>query len=223
MHGTAEPAVQKQFFLDAAPEGKSGKDFDQSYDQIQVKAHQDAVALFEWYAKAGDDAELKKWAARTLPHLKQHLTVAQKHHYSPVKIALCVDRCIVPASRIFCGAAWRGDPFQRAPYGLPLRAHRTVTRRCNGSRFLPLRHLNVHHQGTGGAVAAGVSSSRSLPDPAPTTPTAVDALGGTARGETADRGRRGTKTLHSNADHCRRGSGHHNQSLPVFLASRPGS
>ena len=29
-------------------------------------------------AKAGDDAELKKWAARTLPHLKQHLTMAQK-------------------------------------------------------------------------------------------------------------------------------------------------
>ena len=58
--------------------GKSGKDFDQSYDQIQVKAHRDAVALFEAYAKTGDDAELKKWAAKTLPHLKQHLTMAQK-------------------------------------------------------------------------------------------------------------------------------------------------
>src|ERR1700730_13381595 len=58
--------------------GKSGKDFDQSYDQIQVKAHQDAVTLFEAYAKAGDDAQLKTWAAKTLPHLKQHLTMAQK-------------------------------------------------------------------------------------------------------------------------------------------------
>jgi putative membrane protein len=57
---------------------KSGKDFDQSYDQIQVKAHQDAVALFEAYTKGGDDAELKRWAAKTLPHLKQHLTMAQK-------------------------------------------------------------------------------------------------------------------------------------------------
>jgi putative membrane protein len=57
---------------------KSGRDFDQSYDQIQVKAHQDAVALFEAYAKGGDDAELKRWAAKTLPHLKQHLTMAQK-------------------------------------------------------------------------------------------------------------------------------------------------
>jgi putative membrane protein len=57
---------------------KSGKDFDQSYDQIQVKAHQDAVALFKAYATGGDDPELKKWAAKTLPHLERHLTMAQK-------------------------------------------------------------------------------------------------------------------------------------------------
>jgi putative membrane protein len=57
---------------------KTGKDFDQSYDQIQVKAHEDAVALFEAYAREGDNADLKKWAAATLPHLKQHLKMAQK-------------------------------------------------------------------------------------------------------------------------------------------------
>jgi putative membrane protein len=57
---------------------KSGKDFDQSYDQIQVKAHEDAVALFNAYAKGGDDPELKKWAAKTLPNLERHLTMAQK-------------------------------------------------------------------------------------------------------------------------------------------------
>jgi putative membrane protein len=57
---------------------KSGKDFDISYDQIQVKAHQDAVALFDAYAKGGDDPELKRWAAKTLPHLKEHLTMAEK-------------------------------------------------------------------------------------------------------------------------------------------------
>jgi putative membrane protein len=52
---------------------KSGKDFDQSYDQMQ-----DAVALFTAYAKQGDDPELKKWAAKTLPNLERHLTMAQK-------------------------------------------------------------------------------------------------------------------------------------------------
>ncbi len=57
---------------------KDGKDFDQAYDQMQVKAHQDAVVLFEAYAKGGDNPDLKKWAAKTLPHLKQHLAMAQK-------------------------------------------------------------------------------------------------------------------------------------------------
>jgi putative membrane protein len=58
--------------------GKSGKDFDQAYDEMQRKGHEDAVALFEAYAKSGDNPDLKKWAAKTLPHLKQHLAMAQK-------------------------------------------------------------------------------------------------------------------------------------------------
>jgi putative membrane protein len=45
---------------------------------MQLKGHQDAVALFEAYSKSGDNADLKKWAAKTLPHLKQHLSMAQK-------------------------------------------------------------------------------------------------------------------------------------------------
>lgn len=57
---------------------KNGKDFDQSYDQIQVKAHRDAVALFEAYSKSGDNPELKSWAAKTLPSLKEHLSMAEK-------------------------------------------------------------------------------------------------------------------------------------------------
>jgi putative membrane protein len=56
---------------------KNGKDFDQSYDQIKVKADQDAVALFKTYAAGGDDTELKRWAAKTFPH-KEHLTMAEK-------------------------------------------------------------------------------------------------------------------------------------------------
>ena len=58
---------------------KSGKDFDQTYDQIQVKAHREAVALFEAYSKkSGEDSELKTWAGKTLPHLKDHLSMAEK-------------------------------------------------------------------------------------------------------------------------------------------------
>jgi putative membrane protein len=58
--------------------GKSGKDFDTAYDQDQLKGHQDAVALFEDYAANGDNADLKKWAGKTLPHLKHHLAMAEK-------------------------------------------------------------------------------------------------------------------------------------------------
>ncbi len=58
--------------------GKSGKDFDTAYDQAQLKGHQDAVALFDGYSKNGDNADLKKWASKTLPHLKKHLAMAEK-------------------------------------------------------------------------------------------------------------------------------------------------
>ena len=57
---------------------KSGKDFDSAYDSLQKQAHEEAVALFEQYARDGDNPDLKAWAAKTLPHLKEHLTMAKR-------------------------------------------------------------------------------------------------------------------------------------------------
>ena len=57
---------------------KSGRDFDSAYDRMQVQAHQEAVALFEQYAREGENPNLKAWAAKTLPHLKEHLVMAQR-------------------------------------------------------------------------------------------------------------------------------------------------
>ena len=57
---------------------KTGKDFDRAYDQMQMQAHEDAVKLFEAYAGSGDNPDLKAWAAKTLPHLKEHLAMAKK-------------------------------------------------------------------------------------------------------------------------------------------------
>jgi putative membrane protein len=57
--------------------GESGKDFSSDFDSMQVSAHKDAVSLFERYAKGGDNADLKKWAGKTLPTLKHHLEMAQ--------------------------------------------------------------------------------------------------------------------------------------------------
>jgi putative membrane protein len=51
-----------------------------AYDrlQLQQQAHEQAVALFEDYAKTGGNADLKAWAATTLPLLKEHLAMAKK-------------------------------------------------------------------------------------------------------------------------------------------------
>jgi putative membrane protein len=57
---------------DAKPE-----DFASEYDAMQVSAHKDAVSLFERYAKGGDNAKLKDWSGKTLPHLQHHLEMAQ--------------------------------------------------------------------------------------------------------------------------------------------------
>ncbi len=54
-----------------------GKDFVSAYEDMQVSAHKDAVSLFERYSKSGENADLKDWAGKTLPHLQGHLKMAQ--------------------------------------------------------------------------------------------------------------------------------------------------
>ena len=61
----------------------SGKDFSSDYNSYQVSAHEDAVSLFERYAKGGDNAELKDWAGKTLPALKHHLDMAKNLGRAP--------------------------------------------------------------------------------------------------------------------------------------------
>ena len=58
--------------------GESGADFSKDYNQMQLTGHKEAVALFEAYAKSGDNEALKSWAAKTLPHLQEHLAMAEK-------------------------------------------------------------------------------------------------------------------------------------------------
>ncbi|HVP85097.1 MAG TPA: DUF4142 domain-containing protein [Rhizomicrobium sp.] len=57
---------------------KSNADFDKTYMDDQVSAHKDAVSMLEGYAKNGDNAKLKAFAAEVLPTVKNHLEVAQK-------------------------------------------------------------------------------------------------------------------------------------------------
>jgi putative membrane protein len=71
--------------MDSAHQGKldklkslQGADFDKEYDSMQIDAHKDAVDLFDRYSKRGDNKDLKAFAAKHLPHLKDHLKMAQE-------------------------------------------------------------------------------------------------------------------------------------------------
>ncbi len=56
---------------------KQGKEIDKAYVDEMVKDHKDAVKLFEDAAKNATDADLKNFAAKTLPALQ--------HHYDMIK------------------------------------------------------------------------------------------------------------------------------------------
>src|SRR5213082_3209401 len=53
-------------------------DFDRLYVTWLEQVHRADIAAFETAAKSADDKELKAWAAKALPTLKQHLAMAQK-------------------------------------------------------------------------------------------------------------------------------------------------
>jgi len=52
--------------------GLSGKDFDCAYALSQLLLHMDTIAVFEAEAERGQDADIKAFAAKTLPHIKGH-------------------------------------------------------------------------------------------------------------------------------------------------------
>jgi putative membrane protein len=50
---------------------------DDEYITSQIKAHQDAIALFKDEAASGSDPDLRTFAQKTLPALQHHLTALQ--------------------------------------------------------------------------------------------------------------------------------------------------
>jgi putative membrane protein len=57
--------------------GMSGSQFDHAYVQAMIKDHKEDIAEFAREAKAGHDPHVKAFAAKTLPTLKEHLTMAE--------------------------------------------------------------------------------------------------------------------------------------------------
>jgi putative membrane protein len=55
----------------------TAQSFDRQYMEGQIKGHEEAIKLFDREAKSGQDADLKEWASKTLPTLKEHLQMAK--------------------------------------------------------------------------------------------------------------------------------------------------
>jgi putative membrane protein len=55
-----------------------GAEFDKGYVGVMVKEHESAVKLFKEESEKGQDADLKAFAAKTLPTLEHHLEMAKE-------------------------------------------------------------------------------------------------------------------------------------------------
>lgn len=66
-----------QAIVDSLKDAKA-EGFDAAFIQAQLQAHKEGIALFDAYAKNGDNADLKAFAEKTLPVLKDHLAMAEK-------------------------------------------------------------------------------------------------------------------------------------------------
>ncbi|MFN7023010.1 MAG: DUF4142 domain-containing protein [Pseudorhizobium sp.] len=58
--------------------GLQGAEFTEEYHSAQEDVHEDAVDLFQRYGSEGENAELKAWAAKTVPALQHHLQMAEQ-------------------------------------------------------------------------------------------------------------------------------------------------
>ena len=56
---------------------QTGAAFDRAYIEHAITEHEKGIARFEAEAKDGGDAELKAWAGKKLPTLREHLKAAQ--------------------------------------------------------------------------------------------------------------------------------------------------
>jgi putative membrane protein len=63
--------------LDHLSKAQSGQ-FDKLYVDLQVKAHYKTVAMFEKAAENCQDADLRAWATKTLPTLKEHQQIVKR-------------------------------------------------------------------------------------------------------------------------------------------------
>ena len=72
----AEPNAQQKADKDRLSK-LSGAEFDREYMSMMTAGHDKAVAAFEAEARDGRETDVKAWASKTLPTLKEHQTLAK--------------------------------------------------------------------------------------------------------------------------------------------------
>ncbi len=75
-----QTAPKKELAMMDKMKAMSGADFDRAYIAHMVADHKKDVALFEKEANSGKDAQVKAFAAKTLPTLREHSQMAQNLH-----------------------------------------------------------------------------------------------------------------------------------------------
>ncbi|MDQ6632660.1 MAG: DUF4142 domain-containing protein [Verrucomicrobiota bacterium] len=72
----AEPS-KKESKMTGHLRGLSGAEFDRAYLQHMVKDHEKDIKAFEKTAESSEDSQIKEFASKTLPTLKEHLSMAR--------------------------------------------------------------------------------------------------------------------------------------------------
>jgi len=79
-HVTPPPATilpAQQAMLDQLRSAGTGYNFDSAFQQVQIQAHQTALALHQGYAQGGDVPALRATAGQIVPVVQGHLAQAQ--------------------------------------------------------------------------------------------------------------------------------------------------
>lgn len=79
--GAALPSVmlkRHQKMLDDLKDEKPGQEFDNTFRRYMIASHKEAVSLFDESAKKSADKDVKAFAAKTLPVLQHHGSMAER-------------------------------------------------------------------------------------------------------------------------------------------------
>lgn len=79
--GATLPAAllkRHQKMLDDLKDEKPGKEFDNTFRRYMIASHKEAVSLFDESAKKSADKDVKAFAAKTLPVLQHHGSMAER-------------------------------------------------------------------------------------------------------------------------------------------------